>query len=180
MVDELLTEWLSWLGGEPCFLIHGKGRRERRWRIIRVYAVTRRNLDSRWPFFRAACITWTSEVIAVGWDFAASVVAEQRHFPASRRHPVAVLAGRLSDVARRREAGVPEHPSASEILAHEVGHTWQALRLGPSYLPLVGAVTWFREGPHPWNHFENEASEEGLFGGLVNGSVCARLQEYLG
>ena len=70
--------------------------------------------------------------------------------------------------------------SASEVIAHECGHTWQALRMGPAYLPLVGAVTWFQEGPNPWNRFENEASEEGLFGGIVNRSVCPRLMALLG
>jgi len=106
-------------------------------------------------------------------------IAEQLEAPASRRHPVEVAGGRLGDLLRRAEAGVPEFATDSEVLAHECGHTWQALRLGPVYLPLVGAVTWFQEGPRPWNRFENEASEEGLFGGLVNRSVCARLMRKL-
>jgi hypothetical protein len=46
-------------------------------------------------------------------------------------------------------------------------------------LPLVGAVTLFREGPHLWNYFENQASEQGQFGGLVCGSVCAQWIERL-
>lgn len=32
-----------------------------------------------------------------------------------------------------------------------------------------------REGQRWWNHFENQASEEGLFGGIVNGSVCPEM-----
>jgi hypothetical protein len=40
-------------------------------------------------------------------------------------------------------------------------------------------VTLFGEGRHPWNYYENEASELGLFGGLVNGSVCEALLERL-
>ena len=48
--------------------------------------------------------------------------------------------GRLSDPRRRAAAGVHVGPSVSEVLAHECGHTWQALRLGPVYLPLVGSV----------------------------------------
>jgi hypothetical protein len=79
-----------------------------------------------------------------------------------------------------RGAGGPSFPSASEILAHEIGHTWQAVRLGPFYLPLVGSVTLFREGPHFWNHFENQASEQGRFGGIVNGSACGELIERIG
>ena len=68
-------------------------------------------------------------------------------------------------------------PSASEILAHECGHTAQARRLGALYLPLGAAFTLFREGPAWYNHFENQASAEGLFGGIVGGSVCAELME---
>ncbi len=68
-----------------------------------------------------------------------------------------------------------ELASASEILAHECGHTIQAIRLGFAYLPVVGSVTLFREGRHWWNYFENRASEEGQFGGIVSGSVSAEL-----
>jgi hypothetical protein len=95
--------------------------------------------------------------------------------PASREHPVEVAGGRLNDGPRRQAAGGPSFPGASEVLAHECGHTWQVRRLGLAYWPVVGAVTLFREGPHWWNHFENQASETGLFGGIVNGSVCTEL-----
>jgi hypothetical protein len=46
--------------------------------------------------------------------------------------------------------------------------------MGVAYLPIVGAVTLFREGPHFWNHFENQASELGQFGGIVNGSLSQK------
>src|SRR5581483_7337111 len=118
-----------------------------------------------------ACTTWSDCVVAVGWDFALLAYGEQRLEPASRDMPVVVAGGRLRDVRRRLAAAAPTFPSASEILAHECGHTYQALQLGPAYLPVVGAVTLFREGPRWWNHFENRASEEGQFGGFVNGSV---------
>ncbi len=49
--------------------------------------------------------------------------------------------------------------------------------MGLLYWPVVGALTLFREGPHWWNHFENQASEQGQFGGIVNGSVCAELMQ---
>lgn len=91
------------------------------------------------------------------------------------QRPVAVAGGRLDDVERRRHAGGPSLAGASEILAHECGHTCQALRMGAVYLPLVGATTLFGEGPHPWNRFENDASEQGLFGGIVSRSVHPRL-----
>ena len=42
---DLLRGW----GGECCFRIHGKARRETAWREIAVYATQRRDLDSRWP-----------------------------------------------------------------------------------------------------------------------------------
>jgi hypothetical protein len=175
MLDELLSSWLHYLGGRPCFRIYGKSRREPRWRVISVYASHRRNADSRWPLWRGTCTTWTSEVIVVGWDFATCVLDEQAEEPASRANPVAVAGGRIADFDRRAAAGFPWNASASEVLAHECGHTWQALRIGPAYLPLVGSVTLFQEGPHSWNRFENEASEEGMFGGLVNKSVCPEL-----
>jgi hypothetical protein len=175
MWNTLLTRWLRWLGGTPCLRVYGKARAESRWRILDVYAVRRRDAGSRLPLWRATCITWTDRVIAVGWDFAEQLLAEQKAAPASRDCPVEVAGGRIRDPQRRFASGAREKASASEVLAHECGHTWQALRLGPAYLPLVGALTLFREGPHPWNHFENQASEQGQFGGLVSGSVSADL-----
>jgi hypothetical protein len=180
MLNDLVTAWCRRLGNTPCFRIHGKGRAERDWRVIDVYATGRRDSVSRLPLWSGTCTTWSNQVIAVGWEFAELALREQTTAPASRHYPVEVAGGRLRDGYRRRGAGGPCFPSASEILAHEIGHTWQAVRLGPFYLPLVGSVTLFREGPHFWNHFENQASEQGLFGGIVNGSVCGELIERIG
>jgi len=171
MIDTWLTGWLRWQGGLPCFRIYGKGRPEAQFRVIDVYATGRRDAGSRWPLWRGSCITWTSQVIVVGRDFAATLVEEQVRAAATVLRPVAVAAGRMRDPGRRLQAGAGTGASASEILAHECGHTWQALRYGTAYLPLVGSVTLLREGQHFWNHFENQASEQGLFGGLVAGSV---------
>ena len=179
MWNDFLTRWLQGLGGTPCFRIYGKARVESHWRVLNVYATRRRNAGSRLPLWRATCITWTDRVIAVGWDFAERLVAEQTAAPASRHCPVEVAGGRIRDPQRRFASGASEEASASEVLAHECGHTWQALRLGAAYLPLVGVVTLFREGPHLWNHFENQASEQGQFGGLVSGSVCTELLSWL-
>ena len=181
MFNRLATSVLRRLGGPPCFQIYGRARCESAWRIIGVHATRRRNCDSRWPryLFRGTCITWTAEVIAVGWDFAADVLREQASDPASRDRPLEVAAGRLRDHLRRASVGASPFISASELLAHECGHTLQVLRLGLLYLPIVGAFTLFREGPHWWNHFENQASELGQFGGIVNGSVCAELMQRL-
>jgi hypothetical protein len=176
----LVTACFRRFGAAPAFRVHGKAKAEADWRVIDVVATHRRNMDSRWPLWRATCITWTDEVIAVGWDFAEAVLREQASVPASREHPVEVSGGRLRDHQRRIAAGGTSFPGASEVLAHECGHTRQVRRLGLVYWPVVGAVTLFREGPHWWNHFENQASETGLFGGIVNGSVCARLMESLG
>jgi hypothetical protein len=118
-------------------------------------------------------------VIAVGWDFAETVLREQAAEPASREHPVEVFGGRVRNPFRRAAAGGEPWATASEVLAHECGHTWQALRLGWAYWPLGAALTLFREGPHWWNHFENQASTEGQFGGIVNGSVRAELMRRL-
>ena len=163
--------------GRPAFRIHGRARAEADWRVIDVFATHRRDRDSRWPGFRATCITWTASVIAVGWDFAEDLLREQMAEPASRERPVGVIGGRLNDPARRMSAGGEPWPSASEILAHECGHTRQARRLSWLYLPKGALFTLWREGPHWYNAFENEASEQGLFGGIVNGSVCAELME---
>jgi hypothetical protein len=175
MLDDLLSDCLHWLGRLPCFRIYGKARCEPDWRVIAVYATPRRNRDSPWPLWRGTCITWTSAVIVVGWDFAEDVLREQTRQPASRRRFIEVAGGRVGEWQPRTAAGAPGVATASEVLAHECGHTWQALRLGSAYLPLVGSVTLFREGPNPWNRFENEASEQGLFGGLVNDTVCREL-----
>lgn len=171
MLPDLISDWVGWLVGPPCFRIYGKGRREKHWRIINIFATHRRDVDSRWPLWRGTCTTWSDQAIVVGQDFALAVLCEQMKKAASQDHPVEVAGGRLSWIFRRAGAGIPAFPSASEVLAHECGHTWQARRMGWFYLPVVGSVTLFREGPYPWNHFENEASEEGLFGGIVKGSV---------
>ncbi|HYV36150.1 MAG TPA: hypothetical protein VE988_10630 [Gemmataceae bacterium] len=179
MPPTLLDPFLHWLGGTPCFRVYGKSRRERDWRIVAVYANHRRDWDGRWPLLAGCCTTWAADVIAIGWDFALGLLREQAAVPASRSNPVAVAGGRLGDSQRRAAADVSCGPGCSEVMAHECGHTWQAIRMGAIYLPLVGSVTLFGEGPHPRNRFENEASEQGLFGGLVNGSVCAPLMRQL-
>jgi hypothetical protein len=113
--------------------------------------------------------------MAVGWDFAEELVREQAEGPASREYPVAPPGGRLRDLARRTAAGAVPWPSASEVLAHECGHTGQARRWGGLYWPVGAVFTLYREGPHWYNWFENQASAEGMFGGLVGGSVCPEL-----
>jgi hypothetical protein len=180
MFNRLATSWFRLLGA-PCFRVYGKARHEKDWRVIEVHATHRRDGDSRWPapLFRGTCITWTDAVIAVGWDFAEAVLREQTLAPASRERPVEVRGGRLRDGRRRLAAGGSDHVSASEVLAHECGHTAQARRLGVAYLPTGALFTLFREGTHWWNHFENRASEQGQFGGIVNGSVCAELMRRL-
>jgi hypothetical protein len=175
MLHDAVSAAFRRIGGAPCFRIYGRGSPERDWHLIDVYATRRRDLTSRWPLWAGTCITWTSGVIAVGWDFAALVVREQVNEPATRERPVAVAGGRLRDWRRRVAVGASSQPSASEVLAHECGHTGQARRLGLLYWPLGGTVTLFREGDHWWNQFENEASASGQFGGIVKGSVCERL-----
>ncbi|HEY7309908.1 MAG TPA: hypothetical protein VH643_11160 [Gemmataceae bacterium] len=181
MFNRLASGALRRLGGPPCFQIYGRARHERDWRVVGVHATHRRDSESRWPrfLFRGTCITWTAEVIAVGWDFAEDVLREQVSAPASRERPVEVASGRLRDHLRRADAGASPFASASEILAHECGHTWQMVRLGLLYWPIGGALTLFREGPRWWNRFENQASELGQFGGIVNGSVLADLMSKL-
>jgi hypothetical protein len=177
MLTELWTDWLRWQGGEPCFRIYGKARPEPHWRTIDVYATRRRNHGSGWPLWDGTCVTWSAEIICVGWDFAESILREQSLFPCSRQHPIEVTQGKIRGRSRQKSAEPLSIASASEVLAHECGHTWQALRLHSLYLPFVGAVTLFREGPHSWNYFENQASELGQFGGIVKASVCPELMK---
>ncbi len=159
------------LGGSPCFRIYGRACDEPAWHPIDVFATHRRDLTSRWPLIGGTCITWTENVVAVGWDFAANVLREQVQQPASRQQPIIVRGGRLR-IGRRAEFGPP---TCSEILAHECGHTGQARRGGLWYWPLGATFTLFREGDGWWNRFENEASATGEFGGIVAGSVDERL-----
>ena len=173
MLHNLFSSWLRLLSGQPCFRIYGKAKSERDWRIIDIVATQRRNYSSRLPFWGGTCITWTNSVIAVGWDFAEHLLAEQARAPASPEHPVEIPGGRLRF---GRHAGPV---TASEVLAHECGHTFQAYRMGAFYWIIGGAFTLFREGPHWYNRFENQASEIGQFGGIVNGSVWSELMARL-
>src|SRR5262249_40096087 len=137
------------LSSRRAFSVYGRDRREKDWRVIDVFASRLRNRDSRWPrpFFPGTCITWTSSAIAVGWDFALDVLREQMAEPASRERPVEVIGGRLCDLMRRQAAGGigTAWPSASEVLAHECGHTYQARRLSWLYLPAGALFTLWRE-----------------------------------
>jgi len=177
MLNDAVTAAIRKLSGPPYFRIFGRASYESDWHVIDIFATHRRDLTSRWPLWGGACITWTANVIAVGWGFAERVYQEQCRDPASKENPVTVAGGRIRDWQMRLAAGASSHPSASEILAHECGHTAQARRLGFLYWPLVGSVTLFREGPHWWNRFENEASATGQFGGIVSGSVAKRLTD---
>lgn len=179
----MLHEWVSsfyrLVQGTPAFRVYGKGRSESRFSVIDIYATSLRDFSSGVPLMAGVCITWTSTVISVGWDFAEGVVREQVESPASRQYPVTVRGSRLNDAHRRQTVSAPAWPSHSEVLAHECGHTAQGRRMGGLYW-LVGALlTRCREGPRWWNRFENQASEGGQFGGIVSGSVCDRLLPFL-
>jgi hypothetical protein len=171
MLHDWFSSWLRECGGPPCFRIWGRAETERDWRQIDVLATARRNRDSGWPMWAGVCITWTDSVIAVGCDFAEQLLRELAVFAVSRSSPVMIPTGRL------RGAGIP---SNCEILAHEIGHTWQARRLGGFYWPLVGALTRFREGSHWWNFFENNASQIGVFGGIIAGTLQHEVMQRLG
>jgi hypothetical protein len=177
MFNSLVTVVLRRLGGVPAFQIYGKARAEPAWRVIDLQATSRRDLDSRWPapFWPGTCITWSSAVITVGWDFARNVYREQAGQPATRERPLEVAGGRLRNGQMRLGVGAATFPSASEVLAHECGHTGQALRMSIAYLPTGALFTLWREGPRWWNWFENAASEQGQFGGIIPGSVSTEL-----
>ena len=172
MYNRWFTAWHRWLG-ERAFQIYGKTRSETAWRVLDVLAMQRRNAVDGWmrPFWAGTLITWTDSIIACGWDVAEEVIREQVACPVSREHPLEVCGGRLRDPQRRLAAGGRPWPSCSEILAHEIGHSGQARRLSWLYLPKGAVFTLWREGDGWWHAFENEASEQGQFGGLVRGSV---------
>lgn len=180
MLHELVTAGFRTWSGSPAFSAYGRADYEAEWHVIDVYATRRRDFASRWPLMGGTCICWSAHVVAVGWDFAELVLREQSLEPASQDRPVVVAGGRLRDWRARCAAGASSQPSASEVLAHEFGHSGQVRRLDFAYWPLVGAVTLCREGRHWWNHFENQASATGQFGGLVNGSVSDELARRVG
>src|SRR5262249_9368522 len=128
---------------------------------------------------RGPRLTGTASVTAGGWAFALEVLREQTPEPASCDRPVEVAGGRIRDLARRTAAGAEPWATASEVLAHECGHTWQARRLSSLYWPVGAAATLVREGPRWYDHFEDPASEQARSGGIVNGSVCAALMDRL-
>jgi hypothetical protein len=175
----MLHEWVSSFyrlaRGTPAFRVYGKGRSEPDYSVIDIYATSLRDFGSGVPLMEGSCITWTSSLISVGWEFAAELLREQITSPASRQFPVGVLGTRLNDPFRRHAVSASPWPSHSEILAHECGHTAQARRMGGLYWLIGAALTLCREGPNWWNEFENRASEGGQFGGIVSGSICDRL-----
>lgn len=173
--QDLATAALKSFGATVAFCILGRGRGEREWSEIAVVANHRRDANSRWPLWRNHCMTLTANLIAVGWTHAAALLAEQRMTPASAAEPVRVCGGRLRDAVRRAAVGADCGVSLSELMAHECGHTAQARRMGFLYWPIVGAVTLFREGPHWWQRYENEASEHGEFAGILDGTIHPRL-----
>lgn len=169
MFHSTISDLYRAFAGPPAFRVYGKASYERDWRIIDIYATPLRNCSSPWSLFRGTCITWTSSIIAVGCDFADELKHEQAREPATRENPVVVAGGRLRDFERRCtvDRSVAPWPSASEIMAHECGHTGQGRRMGFLYWMVGAAFTLCREGKHFWNHFENQASETGMFGGIV-------------
>src|SRR5260370_26391255 len=97
MFNSFASTGFRWSGGAPCFRMWARARCEKCWRAVDVYATARRDLDSAWPagMWPGVCITWTAEIIAVGWGFAESVYREQRQISASRADPIVVETGRL-------------------------------------------------------------------------------------
>ena len=167
MFHDTISKLFRSIVGPPCFRVYGKRLAEIDWHVIDVYATHRRDMDSRWPLFRGTCITWTSSIISVGCDFAEELIGEQQRQPASREFPATVAGGRIRDSGARAFAPL----TATEIMAHECGHTGQGRRMGFLYW-LIGALfTQCREGKHFWNRFENQASETGMFGGIVRENI---------
>ena len=78
---------------------------------------------------RATCITWTAQRHRRRLGLRGERPPRACHRAASRDHPVSAAGGRLPRAAARL-------PSASEILAHECGHTGQGHRWGGIYWPI--------------------------------------------
>ena len=117
MFNPLMSAWLRWLGGPPCFQVHGR-------------PVPNRPVHRKRPRHRAA---GSGEPLARLWlarhlhhldgfggrrrlGLCGGRAARKPFRPASRDHPVQVGGGRLRDAVRREAAGVDPYPSASEIL----------------------------------------------------------------
>lgn len=156
--------------GPPCLRFYGRASYERDWNEIDLYAASRRDVPGGWPLIRGTAITWSANVVAAGWEFAAAIVREQAAEPATRDRPLMVRSGRLF-----RGRTHCDGPSAREVLAHECGHTGQARRMSFAFWPVGAAFTLFREGERWPNWFENEASATGQFGGIIDGSIDRRL-----
>ena len=166
VLHETVSNVYRSLFGPPCFQVYGKGRFKRDWHIVDVYTSRRRDCGSGWPFFSGTCITWTASVIAVGQDFAEQLLREQSTEPASQGNPVLVEGAAYTTST----ADLPPLPS----LFPPLRKSWLTNAATPPR-PAVWVVfmaDWcqcelFRQGPHWWNRFENEASEIGRFGGIV-------------
>jgi RHS repeat-associated protein len=93
-----------------------------------------------------------------------SVIDELRasSCPASRVSPAF---DDLQDAHGRYIPGTGFGSAAEMHIAHEIGHTAQAVKMGPAYLPLVAGTTSFGGVP-VLNHFERNASFRGLYGGI--------------
>ena len=83
----MLSRIMRWTAGQAAFRIYAKGKHEAAWREIDVLATARRNSTSRLPFFGGMCITWSSSVIAVGWDLPSGCCANKFR----RRHRASCL-----------------------------------------------------------------------------------------
>lgn len=167
MLHESASALLKLTSGQPAFRIYGRASYEPEWHEIDIYTTHRRNFTSRWPLWKGQLITWTSSIIAMGCDFAERMLQELADRPTTRDNPIEVLGGRLC-IGRHCDL---DPPAACEVIAHECGHTGQARRWGGWYWAAGATLTLFREGEHRRNHFENEASETGQFGGIVPGSM---------
>lgn len=175
LLRNLTTAWRT----PASFQVHGKTLKETSWRLITVQAFPWRNHEGgRFPF-RGTCTCWSPSFVAVGLDFAQQLLSDPSVWQITRERPVAVAAQSLSNFEKRRRAGASARPSHAEVLAHEIGHTLQARRYRLLYLPLVGSVTRFGEGPRWWQRFENEASAVGQFGGILADSVTSPLRQFV-
>ena len=135
--------------------VYMKANYEGGWRIVNIYGFRSRNANGwgNWMGFT----TWSTRTVHVPEEVIPIIKAST----AALDNPIAVSNGRLLDADWLTLS--PEQ-QVYEIMAHEGGHTGQADVLGWKYLPTVGPKTLKGEAGSFW---ERDASEHGLFGGVV-------------
>jgi RHS repeat-associated protein len=139
------------LSSEARFYIYCKCKCDKDWRLVRVEVV---------PGLGTSSVTYGPSTIHTNPDVYLSALQQQATNPYTQSNP----------------ATVDNSVGGSQTLAHECGHTCQAKRLGPFYLPPAGLNSGVEfllgGGGYPpldrlITPMERGASQNGMFGGFA-------------